>query len=419
MTLFSFASWSLIQGNNDDDWADRVSHLWTVGVLALFAVMVSSVQYVGDPIQCWCPSEFTAAQVAYVKSVCWTSNTYFIPIGDTIPSNHRERTDAELSYYQWVPIIFLFQALMFKIPNLIWRMLNNTGGLNMDKLVQLVEGTQIGKPEDREKITYQIAKYLDRWLKARRQYHYNLLVRMRQKFANIFCFWFAKREGKYFVGLYVFIKGLYVANVIGQFYLLNAFLSTNFSVYGFEVMHKIAKYGEYTDSHRFPRITLCDFDNRQLSNIHRYTVQCVLPINLFNEKIFIFLWFWLVLVAVIACGSYALWLYYVLIGYNRLRYVKKYLKIGDNIRCEKDSKFAQKFADEYLRDDGVFVLRVLSKNSSEIILTELVNSLWILFRENPHTNKPRDKRHLVVTHDGKNLTSTLEIDDGSERFNNS
>ena len=55
-------TWSHLTGSTDDDWIDRVSHLWSVCLLLMFAVLVSSGQYVGDPIHCWCPAEFTGKQ---------------------------------------------------------------------------------------------------------------------------------------------------------------------------------------------------------------------------------------------------------------------------------------------------------------------------------------------------------------------
>jgi hypothetical protein len=84
--------------------------------VVLFDIRVSTGQFVGDPIQCWHPAEFTDAYEEYTHSICWISNTYYVPIGDTIPVDIHSRQDKELTYYQWVPLILMFMALMFKLP---------------------------------------------------------------------------------------------------------------------------------------------------------------------------------------------------------------------------------------------------------------------------------------------------------------
>ena len=61
---------------------------------------------------------------------------------------------------------------------------------------------------------------------------------------------------------------------------------------------------------RFPQVTICEFyvkavGGKDPRGVH-HTAQCVLPINLFNEKLFIVLWFWMVLVATVTCFNF-LW----------------------------------------------------------------------------------------------------------------
>jgi len=56
-------------------------------------------------------------------------------------------------------------------------------------------------------------------------------------------------------------------------------------------------------------------------------VQCVLPLNLFNEKIFLFIWFWYVFVAIVTIGNVILWTWRTLFQRNRVSFVKKYLKL--------------------------------------------------------------------------------------------
>lgn len=194
-----------------------------------------------------------------------------------------------------------------------------------------------------------------------------------------------------FKGIFFLAQVLYAANVISQFFILNAFLATDYNLYGFEVLAKLGSDETWKESPRFPRVTLCDFRIRQLANIQTWTVQCVLPINLFNEKIFIFLWFWLVLVATLTCINLLAWLYRVVVKRNRAAYIKKYLKINNQLQTGFDKKLCHKFADSYLRDDGVFVMRVIAKNSTDLVVTDLVDKMWQLYR----SKKARDEDDVV------------------------
>jgi hypothetical protein len=169
--------------------------------------------------------------------------------------------------------------------------------------------------------------------------------------------------------------------VIAQFFILNAFLSTDYNLYGFEILSKLGSDETWKESPRFPRVTLCDFRIRQLQNIQTWTVQCVLPINLFNEKIFIFIWFWLVLVAFLTCLNMIAWIYRTVFKRNRGAYIKKYLKINNELHTGFEKKLCQQFANQYLRDDGVFVMRVIAKNSTDLVVTDLVDKMWKAYKD--------------------------------------
>jgi len=370
-----------LQGASNDDWIDRLNHVWTVFLFALFAIVVSTGQFVGDPIHCWCPAEFTGAYVDYAKSYCWIKNTYYIAMDEQIPIETIKRENEELTYYQWVPLILLFQAFMFKFPNIVWRLFNGGSGVNLDKIVEMAEKTQMGSPDDRNKTIEHISLYLDRWLETHREYHWNVLVRAKQKAARLCCFFCNKRAGTYLTAFYLTTKVLYAANVIAQFFILNAFLSTDYNLYGFEVMSKLGSDETWKESPRFPRVTLCDFRIRQLQNIQTWTVQCVLPINLFNEKIFIFIWFWLVLVAFLTCINLIAWTYRTVFKRNRGAYIKKYLKINNELHTGFEKKLCLQFANQYLRDDGVFVMRVIAKNSTDLVVMDLIDKMWKMYKD--------------------------------------
>jgi hypothetical protein len=55
------------------------------------------------------------------------------------------------------------------------------------------------------------------------------------------------------------VKLLHVANVVGQLFLLNVFLGQSFHIYGLDVIQQALEGKDWTQSARFPRVTMCDF----------------------------------------------------------------------------------------------------------------------------------------------------------------
>jgi len=48
-----------VHSRYDDDLVDRLHHRYTVSLLVVSAVLVTTTQYIGTPIHCWCPAYFT------------------------------------------------------------------------------------------------------------------------------------------------------------------------------------------------------------------------------------------------------------------------------------------------------------------------------------------------------------------------
>ena len=137
--LASFGDLPQFLSRNDDDIFDRLSHRWSASKMVLFAILVSTKQYVGEPINCWVPQSFSGPWTKYTNSYCWINNTYYLEWDDRIPTELHDRGKHPIIYYQWVSFILLIQALLFYMPILIWRTLNHQTGIDVNDIVETSE----------------------------------------------------------------------------------------------------------------------------------------------------------------------------------------------------------------------------------------------------------------------------------------
>jgi hypothetical protein len=65
---------------------------------------------------------------------------------------------------------------------------------------------------------------------------------------------------------------------------------------------------------------------------------------------------------------------------EKIHFVKRHLGIMSSFNPQEERQQAREFVLHYLKDDGVFLTRLLSLNSSDLVVTELINQLWIRYK---------------------------------------
>jgi len=176
-------------------------------------------------------------------------------------------------YYQWVCFTLYFQAILFYIPRYLWKV------FEAGKLKMLVSGLCVPIVDPKTK--------KDR---------VDALHDFFQKHGN-------RSKNNWYAAKFFFCEFLNLVNVIGQIYFVDLFLGGEFTTYGSDVWGMMQEeFEERTDPMAmvFPKMAKCTFHKYgPTGTIQRHDGLCILPVNIINEKIYFFLWFWFVALAII------------------------------------------------------------------------------------------------------------------------
>ncbi|CAF0810702.1 unnamed protein product [Rotaria sp. Silwood1] len=372
-----FAGGKSGENNYDDLLVDRLHNRYTVAILICCCIAISTYQYAGDPLECWVPAQFTGAYEAFTNRLCYIQNTYHVPKHQSIPQDYNSRRERTLKYYQWINFVLLLQALFFSLPRIIWQSFNDKIGLPLENLVEAANqyDSYDGDNDHCTAVQY-ISQCLQRYEEyvQPRIYDKTSATQRINRQCRLFC---QARTGASLACFYFFIKILYLINLILQIMFLQYFLSyydATYLQYGFNAIEALFSGFSLPESKLFPRITLCDFHIRELGERHYYTVECILVINIFIEKMYFILWLWFWILLIITIIDIIRFIYRIFMRHSRNVFIVRHLDLIVRSRPASEVQFRQFL--RYFPLDNVFALWIIGANANALIVAEILDELW-------------------------------------------
>ncbi|XP_045187563.2 innexin-17-like [Mercenaria mercenaria] len=160
--LFRWLYWRCATFEN---FADRLSHIWTFGLLLLLASIISWNHNYNKPISCWVPNEFTEGMQQYADKTCWHKQFVYLHPDVEVPLYAQTKLSTTKLLHLWLPVILCFQALLFKLPNLLINILHGFSGISFDKIAGLTSGFENLNMQERNILSKQTSRYIYNWRK--------------------------------------------------------------------------------------------------------------------------------------------------------------------------------------------------------------------------------------------------------------
>nr|ACO15764.1 Innexin shaking-B [Caligus clemensi] len=263
--------------------SSTVLNLMKVTSMILFACSVLSTakQFFGDPIHCDTGSVNVDSEL--FEHYCWIQASFVAPQrfsnASSLRYNHKEDERIYQNYYQWIPFILFFQGVLCYFPYNYWK-LSESG--KVAELLKILKTDQ-ESPNNTGSLYYRGSAFLNIGSLAK-----SLVLKR-----GSHCAYALK---------YLLAQFLCVASLAIQLYAMDFLMGGNFLTMGTKLLYiqtdeDIKDFDKNPLLKIFPRLIRCWFESKigMSGTPERYPALCILPVNVFNEKVFVFMWFWFII----------------------------------------------------------------------------------------------------------------------------
>ncbi|KAJ8981651.1 hypothetical protein NQ317_000879 [Molorchus minor] len=342
-----------------DNMVFRAHYRITSAILFLCCIIVTANNLIGDPIQC---INDRGVPGHVINTYCWITYTFTLPheqgkhIGteSAHPGLGNDNGDRRYhSYYQWVPFVLFFQGILFYIPHWIWKNWEQ-GKIRM--ISEGMRGILVGEKQEREYRQNRLVQYLIETMHLHNSYAFG----------------------------YFLCEALNFVNVMVNIFFTDKFLGGAFLTYGTDVV----AFSNMNQENRtdpmvaiFPRVTKCIFHKFGPSgSIQKHDALCVLALNILNEKIYIFLWFWFIILAILSGLAIVYSAAVVLLPSTRETILRRRFRFG-----------APNAVDTIIRKTQVgdfLLLHLLGQNTNQMVFNEILDEFVRRLNFGSNSNLP-------------------------------
>ncbi|TKR92084.1 hypothetical protein L596_006800 [Steinernema carpocapsae] len=348
----------------EDDFFDRISCALSVWILLICAMWAGGEFAFTDPMHCMYRKETPGTYSNYMADICFTDGSYAQEaIRDPMLKIYEEALAYEnkIGYYQWVPYVLFLQALLFLVPKKLWQF-----------LIHIHSFDYITAIKDADTLE-------DLYEEKNREHLKNLVVHIMKQ-----CDALKHRKtgllGRTLVLSNIVVKWLYVVNACGQFWFLSRFVGGGRGLaWGLEAVLRLHRDMR---SYVFPIEASCRVKLFEDSNWNEHVMQCLLPWNMYHEKIFIFLWFWLIFVAVMSFLSALYTTGWYFFPQRKGHFMATLLLASPRVYTKNlDETAVSTFAVDKIGADGLLLLSFIKERCGTIIAGQMAYELWIQIHE--------------------------------------
>ena len=320
-----------------------------------FCAVITANLLIRHSIQCT-SSENSYLTDSFIESFCWNENLFSIPslqfleIHETIPypgignskfntqSNNNSEETTTHRYYQWVPILMIFQVVLSLVPICVWNSLDNEHFSSVMKFLPDLDNENDVMKSKIERII-----------------NYFKTTKTTRKCLN------------YYLRFIIFLM-IHVTVTFGSLIMTEIFLSNRFFKYGVDMTNYLLYGGEMSPIHiLFPRLVKCNIKFYGNSGtIQTNDVLCFLGSSVWHGYIFYFLWWWII---------FSICLSILILLHDTFYFSVKYNSLLQSPQMDTFDRALLKNTLKLLNMHDILFLYMIKKNTCDFIYSQIIDHL--------------------------------------------